>query len=326
MKKDTLFAVVAVVIVIAICVGLAAVRGFDFNPPAKSAEKSAAGGSTAKPGAEGGKVVMRVNGEPITEHEFQLYLEQMPEQARPFFSSPDGRRAFSQEVVRIKALEQEGKRQGLDRDQRVVDRIAVGRTNLIAQLAATKLVAEPTDAQLQAEYAKQKDKVEAVELSHILVGVKGGPVQAREGETPTAEQAMQKAQMIRKAIAAGNEFAKVAERASDDTQSASRGGLLGPVSPAMLPPQLAAVVVKMKEGEVSQPVRTEFGIHIVKVGKKSTQSMDAVKPALRESYQREALEAAIEKLRANAKVELDPSYFPPAEKKPAATPTATATP
>jgi peptidyl-prolyl cis-trans isomerase C len=314
-RKDTLYTVVGVVIIIAICVGLAAVRGFDFKSPEPSEKVPATVASTSEKGASTDKVVMRVNGDPITEREFQLFLEQMPEQARPFFSSPEGRRAFAQEVVRIKALEQEGKRQGLDRDPRVVDRIAVGRTNLIAQLAATKLVAEPTDAQLKQEYEKQKKNVEGVELSHILVAIKGGPVQARQGETPTAEQGMEKAKVIRQAIAAGNDFGQVAQRASDDTQTASRGGFLGPVSPAMLPPELAAAVSKMKEGDVSQPIRTEFGIHILKVGKKTTQGMDAVKPALRESIQRDALDAAIEKLRAGAKVELDPTYFPPEEPK-----------
>jgi hypothetical protein len=328
-KKDTLITVIGIAVVIAICVALAAVRGFKFTAPEKSVMTSTDPTEAAKKG-DPGKVVMRVNGEPITERQFTLFVQEAPEQARQFYATPEGRQALSQEIVKLKSLEQEGRRLGVDKDPELIDRLELDRVNLTASAAIHKLVPEPTEAQLRAEYEKQKKSFEGAELSHILVAVKGGPMPAKDGRALSPEQAMQKAQVIRAAIAKGADFRAVAQQASDDVESGQQGGFLGPIAPGMLPPELRVAVEKLKEGEVSEPVRTQFGVHILKVGKKTAQPFEAVKGALKQNVQRGNADAALTKLEKAAKVERDPSFFPPAVTPPTATapiggaPTATA--
>ncbi len=323
MKKDTLITVIGIAVVVAICLALAAVRGFKFNQPAKSVMATEALG---EPKAKGdpSKVVMRVNGEPITERQFTMFIQETPEQARQFYTTPEGRRALSQEVIKLKALEQEGRRLGVDKDPEVVDRLEIDRMNLTANAALRKMVPEPTDVQLKAEYEKQKKSFEGSELSHILVAVKGGQIPPRDGRALSQEQAMEKAKAIRAAIVKGADFRAVAQQASDDVESGQQGGFLGPVAPGMLPPEMREAIEKLKEGDVSAPVRTPFGVHIIKVGKKTAQSFEAVKTQLRQNIQRGGADTAVTKLQKDAKVDLDPTFFPPVA-PPSAAPGATAT-
>ena len=110
----------------------------------------------------------------------------------------------------------------------------------------------------------------------------------------------------------------MARAQSDDTESAVRGGDLGPFTPDQLPPELGTVVVKLKPGEISDPVVTRFGVHILRVSSAVPQPMERVKESLQQKIQQEKLTAALDRLQKSAKVELDPAFFNTGAKAPAA--------
>ena len=114
MKKDIVIAAVAVVIVIALAFGLAALR-----PNSTPATTTAAKDPDAARTLGSDTVVMRVNGDPITEREFNLFLQNAPAEGRQFYGSPAGRRALADELVKLKVLEQEAKRMGIADDPEV---------------------------------------------------------------------------------------------------------------------------------------------------------------------------------------------------------------
>lgn len=304
MKKDLAIAVVTFVVIAGICYALATMR--PLSPPAPSAAAGTTKGSAA--GSE--KVVMHVNGEPVTEKEFILFLEQAPGDTKAFYETPEGKQALAAELAKLKMLEQEGRRLGVDKDPDVVERINLTRSNIIAGFALRKIVPAPTDARIQQEFEKEKKNFETVDLRHIVVAYQGSRFPARSGAALSAEAAMRKAQALLQRIRGGASFESIAQGESDDQNSAKQGGLIGPVPAGSMPPELDKVAMKLKPGEVSQPVKSDFGIHIFKAGERKSAQMDAqMKQGIASLIQRQDLDRAVGALQKTAKIELDDKYF-----------------
>jgi hypothetical protein len=177
---------------------------------------------------------------------------------------------------------------------------------ITASRALEKLVKARIDARLQSEFEKQKTS--AILLRHILVAVQGGQVPPRNGNPLAPDAAMAKARAIAQRIRGGAKFEDVARAESDDLLTAARGGSIGATPLEALPPEIASAVSKLKPGEISDPVRTQFGVHIFSV---SQPTLDDLRPMLTQAIQREAAEEAVGQLQRNAKVDLDPEFFPP---------------
>ncbi|MFH1282670.1 MAG: peptidylprolyl isomerase [bacterium] len=103
---------------------------------------------------------------------------------------------------------------------------------------------------------------ERITASHILIMVD------KDASMKDKSDALKKIRNIRKQINEGGDFASLAEKYSDDTQSAKRGGLLGPFIKGMMVPEFDEAAFKLNVGEVSDIVETEFGYHIIKVEEK----------------------------------------------------------
>jgi peptidyl-prolyl cis-trans isomerase C len=310
-KKDIIIAAVAVVIVVALAFGLA-----QFRPHASSTAAADKDDTTTRVNGSD-NVVMRVNGDPITEREFNTFLQNAPAEGRQFYASPAGRRALADELVKLKVLQQEGSRMGIADDPEVKTQIEMARAQITAARALEKLASQKTDDRIRAEYEKEKGS--SVSLRHILVAYQGGAVPARGGaQAPPAEVAMQKANAIAARLRGGADFAQTARAESDDEQSGPNGGMIGPAKPDQLPPDVAAVVSKLKPGQMSEPVKTQFGVHIFKV---EQPSLEDLRPMLTQRVRQMVAEEEVKRLQGSAKVDLDPKFFPPAPPAPAAPPT-----
>lgn len=312
MKKDIVIAAVAIVIVVAVAFGLAAFR------PHVSPSAAAGKDDPAARLAGSDNVVMRVNGDPITEREFNMFLQNAPAEGRQFYGSPAGRRALADELVKLKVLQQEGARMGIADDPDVKVQIEMARAQITAARALEKLASQKTDARIRTEYEKEKGS--SVSLRHILFAYQGGAVPARGGaQAPPVEVAMQKASAVAAKLRAGADFAQTARAESDDEQSGPQGGMIGAAKPDQLPPDVAAVVSKLKPGQMSEPVKTQFGVHIFKV---EQPSLEDLRPMLTQRVRQLVAEEEVKRLQGSAKVDLDPKFFPPAPAAPGATPSA----
>ncbi len=98
--------------------------------------------------------------------------------------------------------------------------------------------------------------VEQVRLRHILL---------RPGELLSDEEARIRLEQLRERVLAGEPFEALARAHSDDPVSAAKGGDMGWLSPAELPPEIAEVVRELEPGQVSAPFRTRFGWHLVQL-------------------------------------------------------------
>jgi peptidyl-prolyl cis-trans isomerase SurA len=87
----------------------------------------------------------------------------------------------------------------------------------------------------------------------------------KPSEIQTIEQATSKLKRLRQRIVAGEKFEELARAYSEDNGSASQGGDLGWMSPGQLVGEFEQAMAHLKPGEVSQPVQTRFGVHLIQV-------------------------------------------------------------
>lgn len=122
---------------------------------------------------------------------------------------------------------------------------------------------QPTEEELKKAYAEEAGRfvVPAVRrASHILLAL---PTQASPEE---AKQVLTKMQDIAKQAQKGADFSSLAKKYSADTATAARGGDLGEIRPGVLPKELEQAVLSLqKTGAISQPVRTTYGYHLLKL-------------------------------------------------------------
>lgn len=311
MRKDVPIAIASILIIAALCFTLGMMR--PDLPASRSTPFSTLPSqkNTATSAIRNDKVVMRVNGEAVTESEFNAFVQQAPEQMQAFYASPEGRRTLAEQMVKLKSLEQEGRRLGVEGDSEVASRIEMARANIVAAYTLQKLVPQLNDQMLRAQFEKQSKNYDTMQLSHIVVAYAGGAIPPRTGSPLSPADAMKKAEGIEARLRAGGDFVQIAKSESDDINSASEGGRLGDVAPASLPPEVQSAVTNLKPQQVSQPVRSPYGIHIFKSGARTSRGYDQMKSTFAAKLQRDEAEATLARLQKSAKVELDPKFFPP---------------
>jgi len=303
-RKDIVVAIAAVLIIAAVTFGLAKVRpDLPLTPSSPTVAKT-----DSEAAKNSGKVIMRVNGEPVTQAEFEMFMSAIPEQQRAILATPGGKRELANEIVRMKALEQEAKRRGLDKDPELTTQLDLMKTQLVATRALQEIVQEKAEKQIQALYEKEKGS--SLSLRHIVVAYDGGMLPPKnQGRPPSGDEAMRKANVIAERLRGGASFATVARTESDDPESGKNGGSLGPFRAEMLPPEIASIVTKLKPGEISAPTKTQAGIHIFSVAQPT---LEDLRPMLQQRVQQQIAQEEVTRLKNAAKVDLDPQFFPPA--------------
>lgn len=123
---------------------------------------------------------------------------------------------------------------------------------------------EITDEEVRREYEARKQMMDAVaeqqrqrrEAAHILL---------QTGDQRSEEDALARARALRQRIQQGASFAEVAREASEDAATSAQGGKLGVIEEGTLPGPMEDALFDLEPGEVSRPVVTEAGVHLVKL-------------------------------------------------------------
>lgn len=293
--------------------------------PADAKAPAAASPASPAPAASGeDKIVMTVGSEKLTAKDFEAFIESIPEQYRAQARGPM-KRNMAEQIVRIKLLSAEARRRGLDKQPAVQARIALNTDNLLAGAAFNDILSKTVvdEAALRKYYDEHKNEYETVEARHILIKFKGSPVPAREGQKElTEEEALAKTQEIRKRLLAGEDFSAVAKAESDDTGSGSQGGSLGPgFKRGQMVPAFEQAAFSLPVGQLSEPVKTQFGYHLIQVEKHDVTPFEQVKEELEQKMRPDIARQSVEKLREESNVVLDEAFFGP-EKPATAAPAA----
>ncbi len=124
--------------------------------------------------------------------------------------------------------------------------------------------------------------------AHILFRLEPKNDNSEESVKKAEEEAKKEADGILKKIRDGESFAELAKKHSDDTNSGEKGGSLGEFPKGMMVPEFEGALEKLKPGEVSEPIKTSFGFHIIRLDEVSA---ERIKPLA------EVKEDVIKKLR-----------------------------
>jgi len=164
------------------------------------------------------------------------------------------------------------------------------------ELSLDKLASEvkATDEQLKAYYEEQKAQYtnpERRKISHILFAFD-------KNQADAEQQAQQRALQAKQALQ-NKDFAALAAEVSDDKLTAKNGGDLGLFNVGVMEKDFEEAASKLKLGEVSEPVRSAFGYHLIKVTELvpgEVKAYDVVKAEVAKAYQKSQAEATFNQM------------------------------
>lgn len=161
------------------------------------------------------------------------------------------------------------------------------------------------DADIEAEarkiYQSTKDRIGPdglVEPAHILLRL------AQQADAQTQSKVKQRADSIYNALLAGADFAEMARKYSEDPGSAQRGGSIGQISRGQTLKEFEDATFALKDGEMSKPVLSSVGYHIIKMIKHADfPPFDSLREDIRNFIEARGLREAVinEKIEALAK-------------------------
>jgi peptidyl-prolyl cis-trans isomerase C len=245
---------------------------------------------TASVQAFGDKPEALVNGEAIPKSRVDLRVKIAAQQNQP--DSPELRKAILDELISLEFLSQAAVKKELDEQPEIVQRLAITRQNVLADALVQDYIKDHpvTDEQLKQEYEVFKNRIGKTEykLAHILV------------------DSEDEAKKIAARLKNGSNFSKLAKKSSKDPSAQENGGELGWTIPAKFVQPFAEAIPKLKRGQVSAPVQTQFGWHIIKledIRDLKVPSLADMKPTIENSLHQQAVKKYIDELRSKAKIE-----------------------
>jgi parvulin-like peptidyl-prolyl isomerase len=211
-------------------------------------------------------------------------------------------------------LAQEGKRLKIDETPAYKTQVGFQAENLLAGKAFAE-AAKVSDAEIHQYFDEHKAEFASVHAHHILVRAAGSPVPLDPGQKDrTDEDAKSRALELRDKLAAGADFGELATQDSDDTGTRGKGGDMGTFHRGQVMPQLEGEAFTLKIGELSEPIKTPLGYHILRVDERSEPNFETAKNEIEQRLQPKKSQAVVDNLVKQAAVMLDPDFFGPPAK------------
>jgi peptidyl-prolyl cis-trans isomerase C len=231
-----------------------------------------------------------VNNKPIPKTREDAWVAELVKQGQK--DTPELRKMVKERLIQNEVLLQEANKRGIPEKPDVKFALDLQRQNTIIQaMLRDELARNPiTDAQVAAEYEKQKAAVGSKEFRarHILV------------------ENQAEAQAIIDQLGKGAKFEELAKK-SKDPGSAANGGDLDWAAPDAYVQPFSEALIKLKKGETTAaPVQTQFGWHVIRLDDvRDTQfpPLDQVAPQIREALQQQKIQAYVASLQKAAKIQ-----------------------
>lgn len=301
MQKSALFALAAVLVI-----GTAQAQ----TPAAAPAVPATPETAPAAAPAPADPVVISAGTIEVRRSEFENAIRSLPNEYQQYALGP-GKRQFAQDVLRMKLLAAAGREQGLDRSPEIQTQLDMMRDNLVANALVQRVQASFTldEAALRQAYEANKAQYEKSNARHILIAFKGSPAAQPGKPELTEEEAKAKAEDLRKKIEGGASFEELAKTESDDVGSGANGGSLGEFARGQMVPEFEQAAFTAAVGAVSEPVRTQFGFHLIRVDSRGAAPFEEVRPTLERAERQQRVQAYLEQLTNDAKPTFDAAYF-----------------
>ncbi len=246
-------------------------------------------------GAEGDKVLARVGSSDITEAEVLEFIQPFGQQALMLYGSEQGRKMILDDVISMRLYALDGEASGLDQTPEFQATLTNAKRAMLAQAAMRKVIdgIAVTDEDARKFYDDNPAmfvQPERVHARHILV---------------SDDAVLSK---VQEELKAGKSFDAVAKEYSIDPGSAANGGDLGEFPKGVMVREFETAAFGLKNpGDVSEPVKSQFGWHIIKLEEhipESAVEFEQVKPQILEELRSQKTQETLE----NRSKELEAKY------------------
>ncbi len=246
-------------------------------------------------------LVAKVNGVEIHQSDLAV-AEAEAGQIPPM--SPDAKRDYLVQFIAdmiVVSKAAEAKKLGDSPDFK--HRLAFTRNKLLMEDLLLSVGKEAlTDAAMHKVYdeaVKQMREEKEVHARHILF-------RAAAGDEKASKEAEDKVKAVIARLNKGEDFAKLATELTEDPSGKANGGDLGYFAKEQMVPEFADTAFGLEKGQISGPVKTQFGWHVIKVEDKRVKpqpKFEDVKTQIEQFVTRKAQAELVTKLRAEAKIE-----------------------
>lgn len=237
--------------------------------------------------AQSDPVLAKVNGTEIHQSDLALAETDVGEGLPPGTPADQRRALLLQYLINVNLLSQAAEKKGADKIADFPQRVAFARKKVLVQaLMEQESKNAISDAAIKKFYDEKAKTETEVHARHILL--------------ETEDQAKDVAAQLKK----GANFEELANKMSKDP--GSKGGDLGYITKDQVVPEFGNAAFALAKGKVSDPVKSQFGWHIIKVEDKRERKpppLEAVKEQIKAKLSQDAREAMVKKIQADAKIE-----------------------
>lgn len=217
------------------------------------------------------KLIAEVNGVKIYQEDLFNLLAAMEDKAR--FNLKEGLNVLADELVNQELLLQDAKENKLDNEEEFVKELEIVKNNMLKNYAMHKIFEKVSVSEDEIEnyYEENKDTLFSpvtYTASHILL------------------ESEEMADKVLDQINAGLDFKEAAKKYSLDPTK-DNGGSLGSFPKGVMVKEFQQGLDELKIGEISKPIKTQFGYHIIKLDNKmdSSNTYDDIKDKVKSTYE-----------------------------------------
>lgn len=217
------------------------------------------------------KLIAEVNGVKIYQEDLFNLLASMEDKAR--FNSKEGLNVLADELVNQELLLQDAKKNKLDIEEEFVKELEIVKNNMLKNYAMHKIFEKVSvsEDEIKNYYEENKDTLFSpvtYTASHILL------------------ESEEMADKVLDQINDGLDFKEAAKKFSLDPTK-DNGGSLGSFPKGVMVKEFQQGLDKLKIGEISNPIKTQFGYHIIKLDNKmdSSNTYDEIKDKVKSTYE-----------------------------------------
>jgi len=238
------------------------------------------------------KLIAIVDGREVRESDFNMLMNNLGQNAA-YFQGEEGRKKLVDELIMHEMVYSDAIENELEKDEEFINVMNVMKKSMLQQYGLSKILNQVTvsDEEILEYYEKNKKLFvtgEMVRASHILVDTE------------------EKANEILEDITDGLSFEEAAEQFSS-CPSKSAGGDLGQFGRGQMVKEFEDAAFSMKKGEISEPVKTQFGYHIIKLTDHISAS-DSSLEDVKEDIRKNCIIAKQDKVYLDKKAELKEKY------------------
>jgi peptidyl-prolyl cis-trans isomerase C len=200
------------------------------------------------------KILAIANGKEITEADLNSAMSKLPQDRRAFFETAEGKKQLLNQLVTWELMHDHALEMGLDKSENYISQLEEAKKGILSQLLIQDMMSKISveESEIEDYYNANKSKFaegDKVSARHILV------------------DSLEKANEVIEEMNKGLDFSVAAQKYSS-CPSKEQGGSLGYFSRGMMVPEFEEAAFALQEGTVSEPVKTQFGYHIIVVDDK----------------------------------------------------------